>query len=494
MALKDYEFWLIVGSQHLYGEETLRQVKEHAQIMTEGMNRSGRLPCSLVLKPVAKTPDEITEVMRAANADSRCAGVIVWMHTFSPSKMWIGGLSVLQKPYCHFATQFNRNIPNEGIDMDFMNLNQSAHGDREHGFIAARMRLPRKIVAGYWEDADVQEKIGGWMRAAVGAAVSRELKVMRFGDNMRQVAVTEGDKVEVQMKLGWQVNTYAVGDLVAVMNQVSEQEIDSLMKEYQQNYEFATDDMETVRYQAREEIAIQKMLDEHGCGAYTNTFEDLWGMEQLPGIASQDLMAKGYGYGGEGDWKVSALTHIMKQMSEGVPGGTAFMEDYTYDLEPGKELSLGAHMLEVCPSVAAEKPRIEVHPLGIGGKSDPVRLVFSGKPGDAVVVSMADERERFRLLMDEVSIVEPQGSLKNLPCARAVWKPKPDLKTAVQCWIAAGGSHHTCMTTSVGREAWEDFARIAGVELAVIDENTTARQFEKELQLSEMYHRLNNRH
>ena len=487
MALKDYEFWLIVGSQHLYGEETLRQVKEHAQIMTEGMNRSGRLPCSLVLKPVAKTPDEITEVMRAANADSRCAGVIVWMHTFSPSKMWIGGLSVLQKPYCHFATQFNRNIPNEGIDMDFMNLNQSAHGDREHGFIAARMRLPRKIVAGYWEDADVQEKIGGWMRAAVGAAVSRELKVMRFGDNMRQVAVTEGDKVEVQMKLGWQVNTYAVGDLVAVMNQVSEQEIDSLMKEYQQNYEFATDDMETVRYQAREEIAIQKMLDEHGCGAYTNTFEDLWGMEQLPGIASQDLMAKGYGYGGEGDWKVAAMTAIMKAMGEGGNGCSLFMEDYTYNLAPGAEYSLGAHMLEVCPCCAAERPRIETHHLGIGmNEKDPARLVFEGKAGPAIVVSLIDMGGRLRLICQDIECVKPILPMPNLPVARVMWKALPDLTTGVECWITAGGAHHTVLSYDVTAEQMHDWANMMGIEFVHIGKDTTPEALEHDLFLADL--------
>lgn len=487
MALKDYEFWLIVGSQHLYGEETLRQVKEHAQIMTEGMNRSGRLPCSLVLKPVAKTPDEITEVMRAANADSRCAGVIVWMHTFSPSKMWIGGLSVLQKPYCHFATQFNRNIPNEGIDMDFMNLNQSAHGDREHGFIAARMRLPRKIVAGYWEDADVQEKIGGWMRAAVGAAVSRELKVMRFGDNMRQVAVTEGDKVEVQMKLGWQVNTYAVGDLVAVMNQVSEQEIDSLMKEYQQNYEFATDDMETVRYQAREEIAIQKMLDEHGCGAYTNTFEDLWGMEQLPGIASQDLMAKGYGYGGEGDWKVAAMTAILKAMGEGGNGCSLFMEDYTYNLVPGAEYSLGAHMLEVCPCCAAQRPRIETHPLGIGmNEKDPARLVFEGKAGKAIVVSLIDMGGRLRLICQDIECVKPILPMPNLPVARVMWKALPSLTTGVECWITAGGAHHTVLSYDVTAEQMHDWANMMDIEFVHIGKDTTPEALEHDLFLADL--------
>ena len=348
------------------------------------------------------------------------------------------------------------------------------------------MRLPRKIVAGYWEDADVQEKIGGWMRAAVGAAVSRELKVMRFGDNMRQVAVTEGDKVEVQMKLGWQVNTYAVGDLVEVMNQVSEQEIDSLMKEYQQNYEFATDDMETVRYQAREEIAIQKMLDEHGCGAYTNTFEDLWGMEQLPGIASQDLMAKGYGYGGEGDWKVSALTHIMKQMSEGVPGGTAFMEDYTYDLEPGKELSLGAHMLEVCPSVAAEKPRIEVHPLGIGGKAAPARLVFEGHPGNAIVVSLIDMGGRLRMIVQDIECIKPIYEMPNLPVARVMWKGMPDLKTGLRAWIMAGGAHHTVLSYAVTAEQMEDWAEIMGVEFVHITKDTTISALKQQLLVSDL--------
>ena len=401
--------------------------------------------------------------------------------------MWIGGLSVLQKPYCHFATQFNRNIPNEGIDMDFMNLNQSAHGDREHGFIAARMRLPRKIVAGYWEDADVQEKIGGWMRAAVGAAVSRELKVMRFGDNMRQVAVTEGDKVEVQMKLGWQVNTYAVGDLVEVMNQVSEQEIDSLMKEYQQNYEFATDDMETVRYQAREEIAIQKMLDEHGCGAYTNTFEDLWGMEQLPGIASQDLMAKGYGYGGEGDWKVSAMTAILKAMGEGGNGASGFMEDYTYHLVKGQEYSLGAHMLEVCPSLASARPRIETHPLGIGmNEKDPARLVFEGKAGKAIVVSLIDMGGRLRLIVQDIEAVKPIMPMPNLPVARVMWKAMPNLTTGVECWITAGGAHHTVLSYDVTAEQMRDWARIMDIEYVHIGADTTVESLEHDLFLSDL--------
>lgn len=486
MIMNRYEFWFIIGSQHLYGEETLQQVSAHAEVIAEGLNKSELLPCKVVLKPTVKTPDEITGIMMQANADEKCAGVIVWMHTFSPAKMWIGGLNILQKPYCHFATQFNRNIPDEEIDMDFMNLNQAAHGDREHGFVAARMRIPRKIVVGYWEDADVQRKLGSWMRSAVGAAVSRSLKVMRFGDNMRQVAVTEGDKVEVQMKLGWQVNTWAVGDLVQTMNQVTEEEIDSLMAEYQEKYELVTDDLETVRYQAREEIAIQKMLDENGCGAFVNTFEDLWGMKQLPGLASQDLMDKGYGYGGEGDWKVSAMTHIMKAMGEGVPGGTAFMEDYTYHLEPGNELSLGAHMLEVCPSVAAEKPRIEVHPLGIGNREDPARLVFEGHPGDAIVVSLVDMGGRLRMIVQDIECIKPIYEMPNLPVARVMWKGMPDLKTGIEAWILAGGAHHTVLSYAVTAEQMEDWAEIMGIEFVHITKDTTIPALKQQLFLADM--------
>ena len=363
MALKNYEFWFVVGSQFLYGPEVLETVANRAEEMVEKMNASGNLPCKLVYKVTAKTNKEITDVVREANYAENCAGIITWCHTFSPSKMWINGFANLQKPYLHFATQYNREIPNDEIDMDFMNLNQAAHGDREHGFIAARLRMPRKVIAGYWQDEDVQARIGSWMRAAVGVAFSKSLKVMRFGDNMREVAVTEGDKVEVQTKLGWQVNTWPVGKLVETMNEVTQAEIDAKMAEYESLYVMATEDIETVRYQAREEIAMKKMLDAEGCMAFANTFQDLYGMKQLPGLASQNLMAQGYGYGGEGDWKVSAMTAIMKAMSEGQTGGTAFMEDYTYHLEKGNEYSLGAHMLEVCPSLAAEKAKIEVHPL-----------------------------------------------------------------------------------------------------------------------------------
>ena len=472
-AIKDYEFWFITGSQHLYGPKTLKMVASHSQIIVKGLNDSGNIPCSVIYKPIVTTPDEITKVIKEANYNEKCAGIITWMHTFSPSKMWINGLSILEKPYCHFHTQFNRTIPNEGIDMDFMNLNQSAHGDREHGFIGTRMRIPRKVVAGYWEDDDVQTKIGSWMRSAVGAIISKNLKVMRFGDNMRQVAVTEGDKVEAQIKLGWQVNTTAVGDLVQEINAVTKEQVDSLIKEYQEKYIFATDNIEAVHYQAKLEIAMKKMLLKAGCGAYTNTFEDLHGMEQLPGLASQRLMEAGFGYGGEGDWKVSAMTHIMKQMAEGLNGGTAFMEDYTYDLTKGNELSLGAHMLEVCPTLAADKPRIEVHPLGIGGKADPARLVFEGHPGKAIVTSLVDMGGRFRLIVQDVEAVKPIYEMPNLPVARVMWKALPHLKTGAECWILAGGAHHTVFSYDLTAEQMQDFAEIMGIEYVHIGKDTT---------------------
>ena len=359
-------FWLLVGSQTLYGDDVLKTVDARAAEMARYLNEGGKLPYALLYKGTAKSNGEISDVIREANYDAECAGIITWCHTFSPSKMWINGLAALQKPYCHLATQYNRDIPNEEIDMDFMNLNQAAHGDREHGFIAARLRMPRKVIAGYWKDERVIGKLSAWMRSAIGVAVSRALRLMRFGDNMREVAVTEGDKVEVQAKLGWQVNTWAVGDLVKEMNAVTEAEIDAQMAEYEAKYDIATDNLAAIRYQAREEIAIEKMMKREGCLAFSNTFQDLYGMEQLPGLASQHLMSKGYGYGGEGDWKVAAMTAIMKAMGEGGNGASAFMEDYTYHLEKGNEYSLGAHMLEVCPSLAADKPRIETHHLGIG--------------------------------------------------------------------------------------------------------------------------------
>jgi len=486
MSLKQYEFWFITGSQHLYGPETLKQVAEHSKVIADTLNQSSVIPCSVVFKPIVKTPDEITTLVKEANYADNCLGIITWMHTFSPSKMWINGLTRLEKPYLHLHTQFNRTIPNEGIDMDFMNLNQSAHGDREHGFIGTRLRMARKVVAGYWEDEDVQERIGSWMRSAVGVAVSKGLKVIRFGDNMRQVAVTEGDKVEAQIKLGWQVNTTAVGDLVAEINNVTEAQIDAVIKEYEEKYEFNTDNIASVRYQAKVEVALMKMITEGGYGAFTNTFEDLHGMEQLPGLASQRVMEAGYGYGGEGDWKVSALTHILKRMAEGLPGGTAFMEDYTYDLTKGNELSLGAHMLEVCPTLAAGKPKIEVHPLGIGGKADPARLVFEGHEGKAIVVSLVDMGGRLRLIVQDVLAVKPIYDMPNLPVARVMWKAMPDLKTGAECWILAGGAHHTVFSYSITAEQMQDWAEMMDIEYVHISESTTVENLKQQLFLQDI--------
>jgi len=485
-TMKDYEFWFVVGSQFLYGPEVLETVATRAAEMAAQLNASGRLPCKIVYKTTVKTPEEATETIKAANYDDACAGVITWCHTFSPSKMWLNGLKLLQKPYCHLATQYNRSIPDTEIDMDFMNLNQAAHGDREHGFIAARLRTPRKVIAGYWQDADVQKRLGDWMRVAVGVAFSKSLKVMRFGDNMRNVAVTEGDKVGVQEVLGWQVNTWPVGRLVEYINAVTDAEVDALMAEYREKYDIATDNLASVRYQAKEEIAMKKMLDAEGCRAFTNTFEDLYGMEQLPGLASQRLMAAGYGYGGEGDWKVSAMTAVMKAMSEGQTGGTAFMEDYTYELAEGKEYSLGAHMLEVCPSVAAAKPRIEVHPLGIGGKADPARLVFEGRAGAAIVVSLVDMGGRLRLIVQDIECVKPIYAMPNLPVARVMWRAMPDLKTGVECWITAGGAHHTTLSYDVTAEQMRDFARILGIEFVHITKETTVEKLEQELFLNDL--------
>ena len=500
MSMKQYEFWFVVGSQFLYGPEVLETVARRAAEMADWMNASGKLPCKVVYKVTAKTQKEISDVVREANYQPACAGIITWCHTFSPSKMWINGFVDLQKPYCHFATQYNREIPNEEIDMDFMNLNQAAHGDREFGYMVSRLGIPRKIVVGHYTDPEVAEKVGTWARACAGWNASQNMKVMRWGDNMRNVAVTEGDKTEAERVFGASINTWAVNELVAAYDKVKDDQVKALIEDYKAKYDVAPELLDS-RYDelfiaAKEECAMVNMMRENGCTAGVDNFEDLGALPQLPGVGPQRFPSEyGWGFSAEGDWKTAVLVRIGAVMGYGLEGGASLMEDYSYNFTAGNELDMGSHMLEVSPSIGTiAKPKLAIYPLGIGGKSDPVRLVFSGKPGDAVVVSMADERERFRLLMDEVSIVEPQGSLKNLPCARAVWKPKPDLKTAVQCWIAAGGSHHTCMTTSVGREAWEDFARIAGVELAVIDENTTARQFEKELQLSEMYHRLNNRH
>lgn len=480
-----YNFWFVVGSQLLYGPEVLETVEARAKEMAEEMSK--HLPYPLVYKVTAKSNQQIADIVKEANYDDSCAGIVTWCHTFSPSKMWINGFANLQKPYLHFATQYNREIPNEEIDMDFMNLNQAAHGDREHGFIAARLRMPRKVICGYWKDEDVQARIGSWQKAAIGVAVSKTMKVMRFGDNMREVAVTEGDKVEVQTKLGWQVNTWAVGDLVKVMNAVTDAEVDALMEEYKANYDFATDNVDAIRYQAREEIAMKKMMDSEGCKAFTNTFQDLYGMEQLPGLASQSLMAKGYGYGGEGDWKVSAMTSIMKAMGENGNGASLFMEDYTYHLEKGNEYSLGAHMLEVCPCCAAARPRIETHHLGIGmNEKDPARLVFEGKEGDAIVVSLIDMGGRLRLICQDIHCVKPIMDMPNLPVARVMWTAEPSLTVGAECWITAGGAHHTVLSYDVTAEQMKDWCTMMDIEFVHINKDTTVASLEHDLFLSDL--------
>ncbi|MEZ4510025.1 MAG: L-arabinose isomerase, partial [Eubacteriales bacterium] len=440
------EIWFIVGSQFLYGPKVLETVAARGQEMAQFIDAQKQIPCRFIYKGTVKTADEIEQLAKEANYSDACCGIVTWMHTFSPSKMWINGLNLLQKPYCHFATQYNREIPDQEIDMDFMNLNQAAHGDREHGFIATRMRLPRKVVAGFWQDKKVLDELGAWMRSAVGYHESKHLRLVRFGDNMREVAVTEGDKVEAQIKLGWQVNTWPVGELVDEMNAVTEAEIDALVAEYKAAYDLATDQIDSVRYQAREEIAMEKIFKRVGAMAFSNTFQDLVGMRQLPGLASQHLMAKGYGYGGEGDWKVSAMTRIVKAMTEGMEGGTAFMEDYTYHLAEDGAYSLGAHMLEVCPTIAATKPRIEVHALGIGDREAPARLVFEGAAGPAVVASLVDMGGRMRLIVQDVEAIKPIMAMPNLPVARVMWRAMPDLNTGLKLWLLAGGAHHTVMS------------------------------------------------
>lgn len=483
--MREFEFWFVVGSQHLYGPEVLKTVEERAAEMAEAMNSSGLLPCPLLFKGVGKTAQELTELMKDANRDDRCIGIVTWCHTFSPSKMWTQGLELLQKPWCHFATQYNRSIPNE-IDMDFMNLNQAAHGDREHGFIGARLRKSRKIIAGYWQDAPVVEELGAWMRSAAGAAISKTLRVIRFGDNMRNVAVTEGDKVEALIKLGWQIDYWPVGHLAETLNAVTECEIDAKMNEYRERYEFATDDMETVRYQAREEIAIRKIMEREGARAFANNFEDLYGMKQLPGLASQNIMAEGMGYGAEGDWKLAALTAVVKAMGEGLPGGSGFMEDYTYDLNPGDETALGAHMLEVCPTLASRRLRIEVHPLGIGGREPPARLVFEGAPGAGIVVTIVDMGGRMRVIAQDIECIKPILEMPNLPVARVMWKPMPDLLTGVKCWILAGGAHHSVLTTQVSAQMMEDWADLMGLEYVHIGKETTFEAMKEKLFLADL--------
>lgn len=486
--LQDFTFWFVTGSQDLYGQDVLDTAYEHAQQMVAAFNEDDRLPCPVVLKPVVLEPNGIRKVCAEANLDDSCAGVITWMHTFSPAKMWIGGLMELKKPLLHLHTQFNRDIPWDSIDMDFMNLNQSAHGDREYGFIGARLRMPRKIVAGYWQDDAVCERMGKFMRVAAAVAAGRTLKMVRFGDTMREVAVTEGDKVEIQIKLGWDICGYGIGDLVAYVDRVTEQEVDALMDEYAQLYDIdPAADVAAIREQAKYEIALERFCKDGDFSAFTTNFNILHQMKQLPGLASQRMMYKGIGFGGEGDWKVAVLVTLAKLMAQGIDQGTSFMEDYTYNLDPENQAILVAHMLEVDPAIAADKPRIEVHPLSIGDREDPARLVFNGKSGKATVACLVDMGGRFRLIVQEVTCKTPERAMPKLPVARVLWTPEPNLITGAEAWIMAGGAHHTVMSYSVDAQMWRDFAELTGMECVVIDEKTELNALANELRWNDLY-------
>ena len=479
--------WFVTGSQHLYGPKTLEQVAAHAREIAGALNDDSSIPAQVVWKETAKTPEEIYTLCRDANADENCIGLITWMHTFSPAKMWIGGLKTLRKPFAHLHTQFERDIPWSEIDMDFMNLNQSAHGGREFGFICSRLRKNRAVIVGHWEDPDVRAELAVWVRAALAWNESKNLKVARFGDNMREVAVTEGDKVEAQIRFGYSVNGYGMGDLKAYVDKVTDSQLDDLMQEYRTLYTVVSDGSDgNIREQARLEIGMRAFLEEGGFGAFTTTFENLHGFKQLPGLAVQRLMADGYGFGAEGDWKTAAMVRIMKIMAQGLGGGTSFMEDYVYHLDPNGMKVLGAHMLEVCPSIAAGQPKIEVHPLGIGGKEAPARLVFNSPAGPAINVSPVDMGNHFRMIVNEVDAVVADQGLPKLPVARTLWKPKPDLKTAAKAWIFAGGAHHTVFSQQLSTKHIEAFCDIADVELVVIDDNTNIRQLKNELRCGDI--------
>jgi L-arabinose isomerase len=489
------EISFVCGSQHLYGPGPLQRVAGDAKEITAALANSPKLPLKTVFKALLTTPDEIAKLCREANSDDNCAGLILWMHTFSPSKMWIRGLNALQKPFAHLHTQFNRELPWDTIDMDFMNLNQSAHGDREAGFIHTRMRLKRKVVVGHWSDPEVHDRLGAWMRAARAWHDWQGAKFCRFGDNMRQVAVTEGDKVAAEMAFGFSTNGYGVGDLAETVNAVSDADAKSLAGQYEELYDVAPalrrggERHESLLYGARLELGLKRFMGPNGFKGFTTTFEDLHGLRQLPGLAPQRLMAEGYGFAGEGDWKTAALVRAMKVMGEGLPGGTSFMEDYTYHMPPDGHLVLGAHMLEICPSIASEKPKLEIHKLTIGGKEDPVRLVFNAPAGPALNASLMDLGARFRLLVNEVTAVD-HPALPKLPVARAVWECKPNFKTACAAWILAGGAHHTGYSYSVTAEMLEDFATIAGIEMVTIGEETTLPALKQELRNNDVYYAL----
>ncbi|HEY6571116.1 MAG TPA: L-arabinose isomerase [Candidatus Limnocylindrales bacterium] len=495
-SLGQHEVWFVTGSQDLYGPDALRQVAENAAAVVAALDASSAIPVRVVFRPVVASPEAIAATCLEANANDACVGVIAWMHTFSPARMWIAGLQALAKPLLHLHTQFNRDLPWAEIDMDFMNLHQAAHGDREFGYIETRLRVARKTVAGHWKDPYVADRIGAWSRAACAWREAHRLKVARFGDNMRQVADTEGDKVEAQIRLGVTVNGYGSGELGAAVRDVSDADVDLLLEAYADEYDVVPElgpggaRREELREAARIESGLRTVLTAGGFGAFTDTFEDLDGLRQLPGIAAQRLMADGYGFGAEGDWKSAVLVRLLKVMATGLPGGTSFMEDYTYDLDPASPSVLGAHMLEVCPSIAAGRPRCEIHPLGIGGKADPVRLVFDAAPGGAIVAGLTDLGDRFRLVANVIDIVAAGHELPRLPVARAVWKPRPDMRTAVEAWLSAGGAHHTALSRAIGPEPLIDFAEMAGIELLLIDATTTVAGFRREVRWNQAYHHL----
>jgi L-arabinose isomerase len=495
--LKNFEIWFVTGSQHLYGPDTLEKVSDHSKTMAAHLNASSRIPVTVIWRPTVKTPEEIHLTCAEANASPQCIGIITWMHTFSPAKMWINGLKILQKPILHLHTQFNRDIPWADLDMDFMNLNQSAHGDRELGFMMTRMGLRRKVLVGFWQDDGLLDQINGWARACAGWQDWQGARFVRFGDNMRQVAVTDGDKVEAEYQFGYSVNSHGIGDLVKTISEVTDQQTALLVEEYESSYRMA-DSLRKEKSQhaalihaARIELGLKAFLEQGGYKGFTDTFEDLHGMEQLPGIAVQRLMKEGYGFAAEGDWKTAALVRAMKVMASGLPGGNSFMEDYTYHFEPGNQLVLGAHMLEICESIAAGKPSCEIHPLGIGGKGDPVRLVFDVAAGPAINASLLDLGNHFRLLVNEVEAVRPPQPIPRLPVARVLWKPLPDLQTSATAWLLAGGAHHTCFSQNLHAGHLEDFSGIAGIEFVLIGKNTDIYQFRKELRWNEIYYQIN---
>jgi L-arabinose isomerase len=492
---KYLEAWFVTGSQHLYGQQTLDQVAAHSREIAGALDKSSTMPVKIVFKPVLTTPESIYQLCLEANSSANCVSLILWMHTFSPAKMWIPGLKALRRPFVHLHTQFHRELPWATIDMDFMNLNQSAHGDREFGFLTSRGRMRRKVIVGFWQDEDVAGELATWLRAANAWHDWQRLKIARFGDNMRKVAVTEGDKVEAEMRLGYSVNGYGVGDLVDHLKHVSDSDVDKLVSHYEQSYALVEplrahgEKRESLREAARIELGLRHFLEEGDFKAFTDTFEDLHGLPQLPGVAVQRLMADGYGFGAEGDWKTAALVRAMKVMASGLNGGTSFMEDYTYDLR-NSGMVLGAHMLEICPSIADGRPSLEIHPLSIGGKSDPVRLVFDARRGPAVNASIVDMGDRFRMIVNQVDTVAPKHPLPKLPVARAVWIPQPNLKVAAGAWILAGGAHHTGFSHALTAQHLEDFASIAEMEFLSIDADTTISEFKRELRWNDVYYRL----